>query len=191
MSITKYVGIVLLTAFLVACGRDKGPAEEAIKQAAQAVEQIRGEAARFVPDQFAALEGSLKAAQDSFAKKDYQAALAAASGLAAKAQEVAKAAADKKAELTKSWEEMSAGIPAMLGAIKSRLDILGQAKKLPAGFDKDKLAALTSGYDDVAKMAEEAKAAASAGDLSKAVAAGAAIKEKGMQIATALGLHQQ
>ncbi len=191
MSIAKYVGVVLLTAFLVACARDKGPAEEAIKQAAQAIEQIRGDASRFAADQFGALEGSLKAAQDSFAKKDYPAALAAASGLAAKAQEVAKAAADKKAELTQSWNDMSAGIPAMMGALKSRLDILGQAKKLPAGLDKDKLAALTSGYDEVAKQFEEAKAAASAGDLSKAVAAGGAIKEKGMQIATALGLQQQ
>jgi hypothetical protein len=191
MSIAKYVGVVLLTAFLVACAGDKGPAEEAIKQAAQAIEQIRGDASRFAADQFSALEGSLKAAQDSFAKKDYPAALAAAGGLTAKAQEVAKAAADKKAELTQSWNDMSTGIPAMMGALKSRLDILGQAKKLPAGLDKDKLAALTSGYDEVAKQFEEAKAAASAGDLSKAVAAGGAIKEKGMQIATALGLQQQ
>jgi hypothetical protein len=191
MSISRTIGVVLLTAFLVACARDKGPAEEAIKQAAQAVEQVRSEAARFVPEQFSALEGALKAAQDSFAKQDYKGALAAASGLAAKAQEVAKAAADKKAELTKSWEDMSAGIPAMMDAIKSRLDILGQAKKLPAGLDKDKLAAITSSFDEAAKQFEEAKAAAGAGDLAKAVAAGSAIKESGMQIATTLGLRQQ
>ncbi len=84
---------------------------------------------------------------------------------------------------------MSAGIPSMMGAIKSRLDILAQSKKLPAGLDKDKLAGLTSGFDEAAKQFEEAKAAAAAGDLSKAVAAGSAIKEKGMQIATALGLQ--
>jgi hypothetical protein len=191
MSITKYVGVVLLTAFLVACAREKGPAEEAIKQASQAVEQVRGEASRYAADQFSALEGSLKAAQDSFAKKDYPAALATASGLAAQAQDVAKAAADKKAELTRSWDDMSAGIPGMMGAIKSRLDILGEAKKLPAGLDKEKLAELTSTYDEAAKQFEEAKAAASAGDLYKAVEAGGAIREKGTQIATALGLQQQ
>ena len=83
MSISRTIGIVLLTAILVACARDKGPAEEAIKQAAAAVEQVRTEAARFAPDQLSALESSLKAAQDSFANKDYKAALAAASGLAA------------------------------------------------------------------------------------------------------------
>ena len=41
---------------------------------------------------------------------------------------------------------------AVMDAIKSRLDILGQAKKLPAGLDKDQLAALTSGYDEAAKQ---------------------------------------
>jgi len=190
MSISRTIGIVLLTAVLVACARDKGPAEEAIKQATAAVEQVRADAARFVPDQMSALEGSLKAAQDSFANKDYKAALAAASGVVAKAQEVAKAAADKKAELTKAWEDLSAGIPNMLGAIKSRLDILAQSKKLPAGLDKDKLAGLTASFGEATKQFEEATAAAAAGDLSKAVAAGNAVKEKGMQVASALGLQQ-
>jgi hypothetical protein len=189
MSILRTIGVVVLTVIVVACARDKGPAEEAIKQATAAVEQVRAEAARFVPDQLSALQSSLKAAQDSFAKQDYKGALAAASGLAAKAQEVAKAAADKKAELTKAWDDMSAGIPSMMGAIKSRLDILAQSKKLPAGLDKDKLAGLTASFDEAAKQFEEAKAAATAGDLSKAVGEGNAIKDKGMQIATALGLQ--
>jgi hypothetical protein len=122
---------------------------------------------------------------------NYKAALEAAGGLAAKAQEVAQAAADKKAELTRSWDDMSAGIPGMMDAIKSRLDILGQAKKRPEGLDKDTLAALNSSYDEAAKQFEEAKAAASAGDLAKAVEAGGAIREKGTEIATTLGLRQQ
>ncbi len=187
----KYLAVVLLAALLVACARDKEPAEAAIKQAAQTIEQIRGEAAMYAPDQLKQLEGSLKAAQDSFANKDYTAALAAAGALGAKAQEVAKAAADKKAELTKSWEDLSAGIPQMMEAVKSRLDDLGKAKKLPAGLDKDKLAALTSGYDEAMKQFQAAKDAASAGDFTKAIEAGNAIKQKGMEIGTTLGLKQQ
>jgi hypothetical protein len=191
MRILKYFSVVLLAALLVACARDKEPAEAAIKAAGQAIEQIRGEAALYAPDQLKQLEDSLKAAQDNFAKKEYKAALDAASGFGAKAQEVAKAAADKKAELTKSWNDMSAGIPQMMEAIKSRLDILGQAKKLPAGLDKDKLAMLTSGYDETMKQFQAAKDAASAGDFTKAIEAGNAIKQKGMEIATTLGLKQQ
>jgi hypothetical protein len=191
MRILKCFSVVLLAALLVACARDKEPAEAAIKAAGQAIEQIRGEASRYAPDQLKQLEGSLKAAQDSFANKDYTAALAAAGGLGAKAQEVAKAAADKKAELTKSWEDISASIPQMMEAVKSQLDVLGKAKKLPAGLDKDKLAALNSGYDEAMKQFQAAKDAASAGDFTKAIEAGNAIKQKGMEMGTTLGLKQQ
>jgi hypothetical protein len=186
----NYFFAVLLAALLVACARDKEPAEAAIKQAAQAIEQIRGEASRYAPDRFKQLEDSLQTAQDSFAKKDYKAALDAATNLGVKAQEVAKAAADEKAELKKSWDDMSAGIPQRMQGIKGRLDILSHAKKLPAGMDKDKLAALTSGYDDAMKQFEQAKDAASAGDPAKAIEAGQVIKQKGMEIATTLGLRQ-
>jgi hypothetical protein len=191
MRIVKYAYVVLLAAMVVACARDKEPAEAAIKAAGQAIDQIRGEASRYVPDQLKQLEDALKSAQDAFAKKEYKAALDAASTLSAKAQDVAKAAAAKKAELTKSWEDLNAGIPQMMDALKSRLDILSKAKKLPAGLDKDQLAALTSGYDEAAKQFQAAKDAAAAGDLSKAIEAGQAIKQKGMEMAAALGLKQQ
>jgi hypothetical protein len=191
MRIVKYVYLVLLAAMLVACARDKEPAEAAIKAAAQAIDQIRGEASRYAPDQLKQLEDSLKAAQDAFAKKEYKAALDAASTLGAKAQDVAKAAAAKKAELTKSWDDLNAGIPQMMDALKSRLDILSKAKKLPAGLDKDQLAALTSGYEEATKQFQAAKDAASAGDLNKAIESGQAIKQKGMEMATTLGLKQQ
>ena len=86
---------------------------------------------------------------------------------------------------------MTAGIPQLMDAVKSRLDILSKAKKLPAGLDKDKLAALNAGYDEAVKQFQEAKDAASAGNFSKAIEAGNAIKQKGMEIATTLGLKQQ
>ncbi|HXX11389.1 MAG TPA: hypothetical protein VEK05_07700 [Burkholderiales bacterium] len=191
MRIVKYAYIVLLAAMVVACARDKEPAEAAIKAAGQAIDQIRGEASRYAPDQLKQLEDALKSAQDAFAKKDYKAALDAASTLSAKAQDVAKAAAAKKAELTKSWEDLNAGIPQLMDALKSRLDILSKAKKLPAGLDKDQLAALTSGYDEAAKQFQAAKDAAGGGDLNKAIEAGQAIKQKGMEMAAALGLKQQ
>jgi hypothetical protein len=191
MPILKYVYILLVAALLVACARDKEPAEVAIKAAGQAIEQVRGEAALYAPEKLKELDDALKAAQDNFAKKEYKAALDGASGLAAKAQDVAKAAAAKKAELTKSWEDMTAGIPQMMDAVKSRLDILAKSKKLPAGLDKDKLAALNAGYDEAMKQFQEAKDAASSGNLSKAIEAGNAIKQKGMEIATTLGLKAQ
>jgi soluble cytochrome b562 len=191
MKLLKYLSIALMCVVLAACSRDKEPAEQAIKAATQAVEGARAEGSKFAAEQFKALEDQLKSAQDSFAKKEYTAALQAAGGIAAKAQEVMKAAADKKAELTKGWQEFESGIPQMMEAVKGRLDILSQAKKLPAGLDKDKLAAFQSGFDEAAKSFDEAKSAAAAGDYSKAIEAGKAIKAKVAEMATGLGLQQQ
>lgn len=187
MKLWTYLAVLALAATLVACSREKGPAEEAIKQGAAAVEQIRGEASKFASEQLAQLEGQLKTAQDAFANKEYRQALEAAGGLAAKAQEVARAAEDRKAELTARWDELQAGIPQMLAGLKSRLDILAQARKLPADLTKEKLAELQGAYDEAAKQFEEARASADQ-DLAKAVEAGAAIKAKAIEIAGALGL---
>jgi hypothetical protein len=55
-----------------------------------------------------------------------------AKSLTDKTKEVASAASAKKAELTKGWESLSAGMPKVLDAIKARVDILSKSKKLPA-----------------------------------------------------------
>jgi len=191
MRLIKYLYPALLAVLLGACARDKEPADAAIKAATQAIEQVRGEATRYAPEQLKQLEDSLKAAQDDFSKKEYKAALDAAGAVAAKAQDVARAAAAKKAELTKSWDDLSAGTAQMMDGIKSRLDILGKAKKLPTGLDKDKLAALTSGYDEAMKQFQAAKDAASAGDLNKAIEASNAVKQQAVDMAATLGLKQQ
>lgn len=191
MRLWNYLWIGALCLILAACGQDKGPAEEAIKLATQAVEQVRAEVSQFAADQFQQLESQLKAAQDSFAKKDYKAALQAASGIPAKAQEVAQAAAAKKAELSKAWDDLNAGIPQMMDAVKSRLDILAQAKKLPDGMAKEKLASLQTSFSEVMAQFEEAKKASAEGAISKAIELGNAAKAKATEIAAGLGLQPQ
>jgi hypothetical protein len=104
---------------------------------------------------------------------------------------VGQAAANAKAELTKAWEDMSAGMPQLIGAVKSRLDILAEAKKLPEGLDPDKLSALRTSYDEVVAQFEEAKNAAASGAIAKAVELGNSVKTKAAEVATALGLQQQ
>jgi hypothetical protein len=190
MKLLKYLAIAALCVGLAACSRDKEPAEQALKAATEAVEGARAEGSKFAAEQFQALEDQLKAAKDQFDKKEYTQALQAAGGIAAKAQEVVKAAADKKAELTASWQEFEAGIPQMMDAVKSRLDILGQAKKLPSGMDKDTLAALQSGFEAAGQAFEEAKSAAAAGDFAKAIEGGKAVKDKLAEMAASLGLQQ-
>ncbi|MFO1320096.1 MAG: hypothetical protein U1F52_10805 [Burkholderiales bacterium] len=201
MKLTKSLVAVALVAVLTACSSEKEPAQLAINAAQQAVESARAEGAKFAADKFGELEAALKAAQDQFAKGDYKEALAAAGPLAAKAQEVLKVAAAKKeeaakaaeaakAELAKHWEEISASVPTMVDAVTRQLDVLGKAKKLPEGLDKEKLAAMKPALDEAVKALEEAKTAATSGDLAKALETGKGVKDKLVEMAAALGIKQ-
>ena len=173
---------------LSACASDKAPAEQAVKAAETAVANAKVEAAKWVPDQARSLDAALASVKDKFTKGDYKAVLAEAPALATQAQSVASAAAAKKAELTKSWEEMSAGLPKMVEAVKSRVDILSKSKKLPANVTKEKfetakadLAAATQGWTD-------AMAAYSGGNVADAVAKANTVKQKTVEALEALGM---
>ena len=131
-----FIALVVVGLFFVACSRDKGPAEAAIKAAEEALNASKAEAAKYIPGQIKGVEDALKAAKDSFAKGEYTAALNSAKDLAAKAKDLASAAAAKKDELTKSWEEMSGSVPKMVEAIKSKVEALSKSKKLPKGMNK-------------------------------------------------------
>ena len=84
-------------------------------------------------------------------------------------KDVASAAAAKKADLTRAWDEVSGGVPQMAAAIKSRLEILSQSKKLPAGLDKEKVEGARTGLEAVNKNWTEASDAARSGNLADAV----------------------
>jgi hypothetical protein len=58
-----------------------------------------------------------------------EAALADAQALEPRAKERLAAAAAKKAELTKTWESLTAGMPKVVETIKGRVDIFSQRSK--------------------------------------------------------------
>jgi hypothetical protein len=180
-------GILCLGALVLlsACASEKAPAQQAITAAEAAVGGVKAEAAAWVPDQAQALDASLAAAKDKFAKGDYKAVLAEAPALAGRAKDVAAAAAVKKAAITKSWEEMSAGLPRMVEAVKSRVDILSKSKKLPANVSKEKFAAAKAGLAEATKGWDDATAAFKGGNIADAVAKADAVKKKALE---ALGM---
>jgi len=188
----KYLSIivaVLVVFSLAACSGGKAPAEQAIKAAEEAFNAAKGEAVKYVPDQVKAVEDALNAAKDSFAKKDYAAATSAATSVAAKAKELVAAAAAKKDELTKSWGDLSGGLPQMLDAVKSRVDILSKSKKLPANLEKEKFEGAQSGLAEANKTWDEANSAFKEGNLAAAVAKATAVKEKASEIMATLGMQ--
>jgi hypothetical protein len=184
-------GIVLLVSalLLAACGDGgKGPAEQAIKAAEAAVATAKAEAGKFLPDDLKSLEGALAAVKDKFAKGDYKAVVGEAGGLVGKANDLVASAKTKKEELTKSWTTLSEGLPKMVGAIQSRVDILSKSKKLPANLTAEKFAEVKSGL--AAATADWAKAQESfkSGNLGDAIALANTVKGKAVQAMEILGL---
>ncbi len=172
----------------MACATQKAPAEAALQAADTAFAAAQTEAAKYVPDQVKGVEDAIAAAKDSFAKGDYQAALTAAQALPAKISDLTAAASAKKAELTKSWETMSAGLPQVVAAIQSRMDILSKSKKLPAGMDQAKFDGAKTGLETIKQSWADATTAFGAGNLTDAVAKATSVKAKAVEVLGALGM---
>ena len=184
------IAVLLVGCILgVGCSRDKEPAEAAIKAAEAAVAAAKAEAVKYVPDQVKGVEDALKTAKDAFEKKEYTQALNAAKDLPAKAKELAAAAEAKKAEMTKAWGEMAEGLPKMVAAIKSRVDILSMSKKLPANLDKAKLEGAKAGLAEITQAWTDADSAFKGGNISDALAKANAVKAKAAEIMTTLGMQ--
>ena len=183
-------GILCLVALVLlsACASDKAPAEQAIKAAEAAVAGGQGGSREVGTGPGAGARHVAGAVKDKFAKGDYKAVLAEAPALASRAKSVAAAAAAKKAELTKSWEEMSAGLPKMMEAVKSRVDILSKSKKLPANVTKEQFEAAKAGLAEATKGWDDATAAYKGGNVADAVAKADTVKKKTVEALEALGM---
>jgi hypothetical protein len=183
----SFIVMILAAILIAACGSgDKGPAETALKAAEAAIDSAKGEASKYMPDQVKSLESALSSTREKLSKGDYKAVLSEAPALTSKAQEVASAAAAKKAELAKSWEDMSAGMPKVVEAIKSRVDILSQSKKLPAGMSADTLAQAKAGLNEITQQWNAATEASKGGNLMDAVAKASSVKVKAAEVLTLL-----
>ena len=184
VAITLLVSIIML----VACSSDKGPAELAIKAAEEAVNASKAEAAKYVPEELKSLEGALTAVKDKFANKDYKAAITEAQALTGKAKDLLGAANAKKEELTKSWTDLSEGLPKMVGAIQSRVDILSKSKKLPANLTAEKFTEAKSGLAAAQEEWGKAMESFKAGNIADAVSAANSVKVKAVSAMEILGM---
>ncbi len=173
---------------LIGCSTSKAPAEAAIKATEEALAGVRSDASVYIPDQLKTVEDSLAAAKDSFQKGEYAQALTEAKDLAAKAKDLTAAVAAKKDELTKSWQEMSGGLPGMVEAIQSRVNILSKSRRLPAGIDKAKFEAAKTDLAGITQTWTEASDAFNGGNLMDAVNKAKTVKDKAVEIMNAIGM---
>jgi hypothetical protein len=186
------LGLVVVMAgaalMLSGCSKAKEQAEEALKAAESAWSGVKAEAAKIVPDQVKSVESALNSAKDKLAKKDYKTALTEAQAIPGKVKDLTAAMNAKKQELTKIWTDLSQGVPKMVEAIKSRVDILSKSKKLPANLTKEKFDEVKSGLETALKDWGQASESFKAGGLADAIGKANAVKEKAAQMLQTLGM---
>ncbi len=96
--------------------------------------------------------------------------------------------AKETAELTAKWTILSAGVPKMVEAIQSRVDILSKSKKLPASITAEKFTEVKSVLAAVKEDWNKAQESFKAGKINDAVAVGTAAKDKIVKAMETLGM---
>ena len=137
------------------------------------------------------MEAQVASLKDKLAKGDYKAVLAEAPQVQAAVASLQETVSGKKhamAEATGQWNSLSADVPKMVAAIQSRVDILGQSRKLPKNVSQAAFDSAKSGLDYMKSTWAEATSAFSSGDAVGAVDKANAVKQKGNEVLQQLGM---
>jgi hypothetical protein len=183
--------ISMAAIILAACAGQKEPAQKLIGDIEITVTAASSEAAKYVPDQLADVQGQLGALKASYAKQDYAAVVTRAPAVLSSAQGLATAAAAKKDAVLKAlndeWTGLAASVPNDVTAIQSRLDLLSKksSKKLAAGIDLD---AAKAGMADATALWSKAQGAFASGNLDEAVSTAKDVQAKVTALAATLKL---
>ncbi|MCU0223667.1 MAG: hypothetical protein MUF27_06285 [Acidobacteria bacterium] len=191
-TLRKSAWIACLAATLVlfaACKDLKTPAQQALDSVTAAVNSVTDVASIYAPQDLAAVQNALTGLQQSFGLKEYQKVIDGVPQLTAQVEALKGTIQSRKAELGTSWSALTAGLPGVVDAIKGRVDILAQAKKLPAGMTPEMLASAQQGLADMTAAWGAATAAANADNLVDAVAKGDQVKSMAAQVMTSLGMQ--
>jgi hypothetical protein len=177
---------------LAACAGNKEPAQKLMADIEAVVMAASPEAAKYVPDQLAAVQTKLEALKASFDKQDYAAVVMDGPALLGLASSLATDAAAKKDAvlhaLNDQWTGLAGSLPEYVTALRNRIEFLSKksSKKLAAGIDLDSAKA---GVADAASLWSKAQAAFAAGNLDEAVTTANQVKSKVEGVAATLKLN--
>jgi hypothetical protein len=184
-----YALISMASILLAACAGQKQPAQKLIGDIEATVTAASTEAAKYVPDELADVQGKLGALKAAFDKQDYAAVVTGGPAVLSEAQILATAAAAKKDEILKAlndqWTALAGSLPADVAAIQNRVDVLSRKsnKKQAAGIDVD---AAKAGAGEASALWSKAQAAFATGNLDEAVSTAKDVKVKVEALATSL-----
>jgi hypothetical protein len=183
---TTALAVVSLALLSAAC--NKGPAQDALNAAEQALAAATPEIERYAPGELGSLTGALQSARAELEKGNYTAALKAAQALPAKIQTALAAATAHKDQLVAAWNDLSGSLPGQIQTITGKLSGLADAKALPKGMTRDTLASAQADLASVSHAWTEAAAAFQRGDVPKALETARDVKVRADALVGMLGL---
>jgi hypothetical protein len=187
--------MLLAAAMLFACASQKEPAEKAVAQVEASIDALRADAGKYASSELQGVEATLGAVKEKLAKGDYKAVMADVPRLQSAVSSLQATVADQKeraeaamAAAREQWNSLSADVPKMVSAIQSRVDILGQSRKLPKNVSQSAFDSAKAGLDYMKTTWGEATSAFSSGDAVGAVDKANAVKQKGNEVLEQLGM---
>ena len=174
------------------CGnREKDATEAAISAAQSAINAVREQAEKYVPEQLQAAEKTLQSARDALAKGDYEKALAGTRDAAKRAKEMAEAAVGKKEEWARTWKELNESLSKTMAQVNGKLDAYSRGARMPEGMDKGALEEAKKQYAELKQKWAEAVSSANTGDLREAIRKGTDVKELLEKLKEMLGIKTE
>ena len=154
---------------LAAAGCNKGPAEEALAEAEQTLEEVRAHLERFAPEHLASLTRVLDDTRETLAKGGYTEALQVAQDLPARIRRAIEVADRRReAELGAAWDEVSRNLAAQLARLRARVAGLTLTTS-PSARHRARLEEAQAALGDLSRRWEDATAAFEGGDVARAL----------------------
>jgi len=191
----KWLALLAVALLVAACAGQKEPATKAVAEIEASVNALRDDATKYAAAELKPVEDGLASLNASLASGDYKSVLAAAPAVSTQLAALQQSVAEKRkqaeaafAAATEQWKTLSTEVPDMVAAIQSRVDTLGQSRKLPKNLSAESFQAAKDGLETMKASWNEATGHFSTGEPVEAVAKAQAAKDKGAEVLKLLGM---
>ena len=186
------LALALAAGLTAGCANRMEPARKAVADVEAALAASGSDATKYIPGRVRAVEQQIADLKSMFDAQDYEAVLAAAPAVLARAEALAgEASAARQAAMeahAAEWATLIATLPGLLAAIDARVSVLEKARKLPDGISAEQLLSVRAQFTEASALWTRATASHAVGELEQAVALGVSVKGRTDRLLTALGM---